>query len=66
MQVGIKSLDMVNITNEKFHDRASTRLDKAQFLVQEEAGTLGAAFRSDAMDAGVISKLSRYEAAIAL
>ncbi len=60
----LKSLDPVNITDEKLHDRASTRLDKAQCLVQEEAGTLGAAFRSDAIHAGAISKLSRYEAAI--
>ena len=40
--------DPVHITDEMRHDRASTRLDKAQILVQEEAGTLGAAFRSDA------------------
>jgi len=56
--------DPVHITDEMRHDRASTRLDKAQILVQEEAGTLGAAFRSDANYAGAMSKLSRYEAAI--
>ncbi len=54
----------VNITDERRHDRATKRLDNAHRLVQEEAGTLGAAFRSDAIYAGAISKLSRYEAAI--
>ncbi len=54
----------VHITDKKRHDQAKTRLDKAQRLVQAEAGTLGAAFRSDAIHAGAISKLSRYEVAI--
>ncbi len=54
----------VNVTDERRHDRATKRLDNAHLLVQEEAGTLGAAFRSDAIHAGAISKLSRYEAAI--
>ena len=57
-------LIQVHVTDKKRHDQAKTRLDKAQRLVQEEAGTLGAAFRSDAIHAGAISKLSRYEAAI--
>ncbi len=39
-------------------------IDNAHRLVQEEVGTLGAAFRRDAIYAGAISKLSRYEAAI--
>ena len=60
----LKSLDPVNVTDERRHDRATTRLDNAHRLVQEEAGTLGAAFRSDAIHPGAISKLSRYEAAI--
>ncbi len=54
----------VNVTDERRHDQATTRLDNAHRLVQEKAGTLGAAFRSDAIHAGAISKLSRYEAAI--
>jgi hypothetical protein len=54
----------VNVTDEKRHDRATTQLDKARRLVQGEAGTLGAAFRSDTENIGAISKLSRYEAAI--
>ncbi len=54
----------VHVTDERRHDQATTRLDNAHLLVQEEAGTLGAAFRSDAIHAGAISKLSRYEAAI--
>ncbi len=53
-----------NIWDKKRHDQAKTRQDKAHRLVQQEAGTLGAAFRSDAIHAGAISKLSRYEAAI--
>ncbi len=60
----LKVGNAVNVTDERRHDRATTRLDKAHLLVQEEAGTLGAAFRSDAIHAGAISKLSRYEAAI--
>ncbi len=55
----------VHVTDETRHDRAKTRLDKAQRLIQEEAGSLGAAFRNDAIHADAISKLSRYEAAIA-
>ena len=54
----------VNVTDERRHDRATMRLDKAHRLVQDKAGTLGAAFRSDAENIGAISKLSRYEAAI--
>ncbi len=54
----------VNGTDERRHDQATKRLDKAHRLVQEAAGTLGAAFRSDAIHPGTISKLSRYEAAI--
>ncbi len=54
----------VNVTDERRHDQATTQLDKAHRLVQKEAGTLGAAFRSDAENIGAISKLSRYEAAI--
>ncbi len=54
----------VNVTDERHHDRATMRLDKAHRLVQDKAGTLGAAFRSDAENIGAISKLSRYEAAI--
>ncbi len=60
----IKGGNLPNVSDEKRHDRATTRLNKAHRLVQEEAGTLGAAFRSDAIYAGAISKLSRYEAAI--
>ena len=59
-----KALNPVNVTDERRHNQATTRLDKAHRLVQEEAGTLGAAFRRDANYAGAISKLSRYEAAI--
>ncbi len=54
----------VNVTDERRHDQATKRLDKAHRLVQAEAGTLGAAFRRDANYTGAISKLSRYEAAI--
>jgi hypothetical protein len=60
----LKGGNLPNVSDEKRHDRAMTRLDKAHRLVQEEAGTLGAAFRSDAIHTGAISKLSRYEAAI--
>ncbi len=61
-----KPLDQtrVHVTDERRHDKAKKRQDKADRLIQEEAGTLGAAFRSDAIHAGAISKLSRYEAAI--
>ncbi len=54
----------VNVTDERRHYQATKRLDKAHRLVQDKAGTLGAAFRSDAENIGAISKLSRYEAAI--
>ena len=54
----------VNVTDERRHDRATMQLDKAHRFVQDKAGTLGAAFRSDAENIGAISKLSRYEAAI--
>ncbi len=54
----------VNGTDERRRDQATKRLDNAHRLIREEAGTLGAAFRRDAMYAGAISKLSRYEAAI--
>ncbi len=43
-----KPLDQtrVHVTDEQRHDQAKTRLDKAHRLVQEEAGTLGAASNS--------------------
>ncbi len=63
-ELHLKALVPVIVTDERRHDRATKRLDKAHRLVQEEAGTLGAAFRRDANYAGAISKLSRYEAAI--
>ncbi len=41
-----------------------TRVEKAARLLQEESLALGVAFKRDAKNAGAISKLSRYEAAI--
>ena len=60
----IDDFEPVQVTDEKRHDRATKRLDKALGLAREEAGNLGAAYRRDAINADVISKLSRYEAAI--
>jgi len=52
------------ITDEKRHNHAIARVDKAARLLQEEALIPGIAFKEDAKYAGAISKLSRYEAAI--
>ena len=52
------------ITDEKRHSRATARAEKAARLLQEESLALGAAFMQDTNNAGAISKLSRYEAAI--
>jgi hypothetical protein len=62
-----QGIDMVEVTiiqDEPGHSRAKKRLDKQKRLAQEQAKSLGAAFRSGAKDVGALSILSRYEAAI--
>ena len=54
----------LQITDEKRHSRATTQAEKTARLRQEESLALGVAFKQDAENAGAISKLSRYEAAI--
>ena len=54
----------VQITDEKRHGQATARVEKAARHLQEESLALGIAFKQDVANAGVISKLSRYEAAI--
>ncbi len=54
----------VHITDEERHGQATARAEKAARLLQEESLALGVAFKQDAENAGAISKLSRYEAAI--
>ncbi len=58
------SLSNVQITDEEQHGRATTRAEKAARLLQAESLALGAAFKQDSDNAGAISKLSRYEAAL--
>ena len=60
----LASLRNVQITDEKRHSRATAPVEKTVRLLQEESLALGVAFRQDAENAGAISKLSRYEAAI--
>ncbi len=60
----LASLTEVQITDEKRHSRATARVEKTARLLQEESLALGVAFKQDAENAGAISKLSRYEAAI--
>ncbi len=57
-------LTEVQITDEKRHSRATARVEKTARLLQAESLALGVAFKQDAENAGAISKLSRYEAAI--
>ncbi len=59
-----ESLTEVQITDEKRHSRATARVEKTARLLHEESLALGVAFKQDAKNAGAISKLSRYEAAI--
>ncbi len=54
----------VHITDEERHGQATARAEKAARLLEEESLALGVAFKQDAKNAGAISKLSRYEAAI--
>ncbi len=54
----------VHITDEERHGQATARAEKTVRLLLEESLALGVAFRQDAENAGAISKLSRYEAAI--
>jgi hypothetical protein len=54
----------LHIKDEEQHSRATAWAEKTARLLQEESLALGAAFKRDAENAGAISKLSRYEAAI--
>ncbi len=53
-----------HITDEERYGQAIARVETAARLLREESLALGVAFRQDAKNAGAISKLSRYEAAI--
>ncbi len=59
-----ESLTEVHITDEERHRRAAARAEKTARLLQEESLALGVAFKHDGENAGAVSKLSRYEAAI--
>ncbi len=60
----LESLTEVHITDEERHRRAAARAEKTARLLQEESLALGVAFKHDGENAGAVSKLSRYEAAI--
>ncbi len=60
----LASLSKVQITDENRHNRATVRVEKTARLLQDESLAIGVAFKQDVENAGAISKLSRYEAAI--
>ncbi len=54
----------IRITDEERYNQATARIEKPAHLLKGETLALGVAFKQDAENAGAISKLSRYEAAI--
>ncbi len=54
----------VHITDEERYGQAMARVETAARLLREESLALGVAFKQDVENAGAISKLSPYEAAI--
>ena len=54
----------MRITDEERYNQATARIEKTARLLKEETLALGIAFKQDVENAGAISKLSRYEAAI--
>ncbi len=66
IRTSLEPLDFthVHITDEERHGQARAHMEKTARLLQEETLALGIAFKHDVENAGAISKLSRYEAAI--
>ncbi len=58
------SSEEMRITDEERYNQATARIEKTARLLEEETLALGIAFKQDVENAGAISKLSRYEAAI--
>ncbi len=63
-EYSFESSEEMRITDEERYNQATARIEKTARLLKEETLALGIAFKQDANNAGAISKLSRYEAAI--
>ncbi len=63
-EYSFESSEEMRITDEERYNQAMERIEKTARLLKEETLALGIAFKQDVENAGAISKLSRYEAAI--
>ncbi len=63
-EYSFENSEEMRITDEERYNQAMARIEKTAHLLKEETLALGVAFKQDAENAGAISKLSRYEAAI--
>ncbi len=63
-EYSFENSEEMRITDEERYNQATARIEKTAQLLKEETLALGVAFKHDAENAGAISKLSRYEAAI--